>query len=443
MGNTRPMEAERYLCPGSDKGFITDKAAIGCLRAENRLDEINNFLMGSFTDRGEYHIDKQIVQELLGMRKIEFVNEKTVNTPGAVVSKTKELIFADSKAAFVPMGNVHFAVEFSVADGKGVAFLNLMENVERANGYVINTNTYRLAKYVSEPDKAFKLKARKAFNIVTQIEDDEDGGQKMAPEVFPHLLVHIGFITVAQKIIEKRLENMQEQHLRERLEALLLGVNGKRVLDAYNLEREKIEQFFLQNKKNKYRSLNEVLSRVIDVAEANGTQLEPEVKNGLAKANELLRRNTEEMLKETDKHRPEKPQEKVDAKRLPPKVMEQTGKVGGGKVETAEIVTKFESGAGTPKTPASEQLLYPHHLQPEQVVENVEAIQPENVVKTPENSGKKPANTDDGKMDMFREIKEANTGVGQEVVGSNSRRVGGSNSRRVTNTNEGGGMTHT
>ena len=287
----------KYICRDTEEGFTTDEAKISFLRAENKLDEINNFLLGSFTETGDYFIETEIVAELVNIRKIE-------------LGTNSGIVFADSRDTFEPSGKFHFALQFDEREGRGTAYLNLMESIERANGYMLNTNTYRLAKYTAPLDNAFRVKARRKFNIVTKLEDDEDtdGGQKRKIDV-RMLLFRLGFLDLAQRMLEKRQEGMGQEFLQARLEALAAAPNGKRIIDAYNVEREKVDSFFLQNKKNKYRSLNDVLTRIIDVTQEKGVKLEPEVQQGLDKATAGFKAETERVARDIEAQMPKRPEQ--------------------------------------------------------------------------------------------------------------------------------------
>ena len=303
--SVKTVPPTKYNCPDTEKGFTTNKAEINFLKAENKLDEFNNLLLGSFSESGEYFVDTDIVRELVALRKIELGHD------GA-------LVFADSKAKFGIAGKFHFSLQFEKQGEQGIAYLNLMECVERANGYILNTNTYRLAKYTAPLDEGFKAKARRKFNMVTQLEDDEDtdGGQK---RIVPtkNIDYRLGFLTLAQRLLEKRQEEIEQEFLMERLAALGAGKNGKLILDAYNAERTKVEKFFLQNKKNKYRSLNEILTRVIDVKQHEGVKLEPDVQQKLEDASNRLKVSTDALTKDIDAHAGKKPQEQDPALKTP------------------------------------------------------------------------------------------------------------------------------
>lgn len=244
-----------YQRPDTDAGFITDESEIMQLKAIRKSDIINSQLLGEFDENGAYTIDKNIVVQL-------------VRLPKLITKQNEYGTFATAK---VDNKEFHFRMAPTrVVDGKLVSELELLEEIYHANGYIIDTRTTLLASYSYESVPNFEELARRAFHISTHPQDDDfggdvgDGNGVLKPDEADYIKHRLAYLEAMGMVSLGLYERLEEAYFNKRIKILSSIPEAAVVLAEYKKQFSKVEQFFVQNSKRKYRAMNEILTAVIE-----------------------------------------------------------------------------------------------------------------------------------------------------------------------------------
>lgn len=218
-----------------------------------RADVIVNKLLGDYNKKGDYVINKKIIAELISMPK----NKR---------SSFNNAIYCVSKG---PTGQeLIFEIVFKKNTKNAVASaqMNVLENVEKVNGYIINTLKTAVGKFTDDLTPDFVTKACKTFNIdqnlgpVKEKKDDEF-------EKSNFIEARMKLISALDNITQEDYNKIYEEYFNKRLALLKTLDSGfaNQVLEIFNNEYSKVEKYFLLDNSGKkltdYKSLNELLDK--------------------------------------------------------------------------------------------------------------------------------------------------------------------------------------
>lgn len=244
-----------YERPDTDAGFITDSTEIMQQKAVRMSDIINSQLLGDFDEYGVYSIDKNVVIQLVRLRKrITHQNDYGTFAVQTVQNKTFHFRMTPTK----------------IVEGKMVAQLELLEEVYRANGYIIDTRTTLLATYALEPVSNFEELARNMFHISSHPEDDDFGGDEgegngaLTPEEAEYIKHRLAYLQAMDLVSVGLYEKLEEAYFNKRIKILNNIPEATIVLAEYKKQFAKVEHFFVNNSKRKYRAMNDILTSVIE-----------------------------------------------------------------------------------------------------------------------------------------------------------------------------------
>lgn len=240
---------EKFTRKITQDDFVTEKNDI-----------IKNNLLGNYDENNEYHISSQIVEELID------------------IDKLKKSSFGNSVFCvgnLLGYGEIVFEVVYNnkTNNTSAQAFLFVLENVDKINGYLQNTIRTQIAHFSSELDD-FIEESYKKFNIVGTL-DDEGREKKNLEEMSlddSYILAKKAYSLLLDKLADEKILDAYGKYFTARLAALTKFDNPftNDVLARFNEEYTLIHGVFLQQKN--YKTLNELLDKCIE--ESSGTKEE-------------------------------------------------------------------------------------------------------------------------------------------------------------------------
>ncbi len=211
-----------------------------------KINAVNNGLLGEYVD-GNYVISRLIADELISCKK------------------TKKSTFKNSVfcTCYLPAyGEIVFEIvyEKNTSNNTAKASIYVLENEYKVNGYLQNTIKTKLTEYVDDLD-GFIEKSYQRFNVGFETGEGKDYKVTDDPNLQGYVVAKKQFMQSLNKLTEEKYMGIYKSFFEERLK-LLKSLNNpfsKAVLDKFNLEYQKIEKYFLQNKD--YKALSELLDK--------------------------------------------------------------------------------------------------------------------------------------------------------------------------------------
>ena len=232
-------------------GYIYDKDEIEYYKVIQKNDVLENKLLGEFNNVGSYVINTAILKELVEIKKI-------------YTDAQNKKIFCSSIKSFEGR-KLNFVLDIlpdSPKKGQVTATLEILEEIERVNGYYKNINSIPVESFVTQNDKFANHKIFGHFHIVSlsvgvQKEEDEKDYFKIQDrydEIKKQASIYLPLDRRAQKAL-----------FDERYKLLYKSKDCQSILEEFNKYVFHINNIFLhKNDPNYYRHLNQILDDVID-----------------------------------------------------------------------------------------------------------------------------------------------------------------------------------
>lgn len=198
----------------------------------NKLETITNRLLGNYVD-STYTIDKIISAELVTMPKV-------------IASDFNGKIFAESDT---DSGKFTFEISFDIENR--FANLYILERIVKANGYIVNT-LRTLVSSVRCVSADMTEKAKKAFHVVTD-------GEVLSMSNYPNISTELNVKSRANQRYMAKIDELYGKLFVAKMSALNQQKDDfcDAVLDNFNDEHNKIEDYFLKDKN--YKALCDLL----------------------------------------------------------------------------------------------------------------------------------------------------------------------------------------
>lgn len=198
----------------------------------NKLETITNRLLGNYVD-STYTIDKIISAELATMPKV-------------ITSDFNGKIFAESDTN---SGKFTFEISFDIENR--FANLYILERIVKANGYIVNT-LRTLVSSVRCVSADMTEKAKKAFHVVTD-------GEVLSMSNYPNISTELNVKSRANQRYMAKIDELYGKLFVAKMSALNQQKDDfcDAVLDNFNDEHNKIEDYFLKDKN--YKALCDLL----------------------------------------------------------------------------------------------------------------------------------------------------------------------------------------
>ena len=227
-----------------------------------KVDAIQNNLLGSYDEQGNYFIAPQIIEELI------------------VLPKQKKNSFANSLFCvgdLLGYGEIAFELEYNRKLDKkeqAVATLYVLEEVDKINGYLQNTIKTKISEYRDEVTNFIEQSYAKYHINISNTTDISDEGKERKllediEEQDSFIIAKKQFSLQLDKLTSEKCLDAYGKYFTYRFSTLSKMNNNfsKAVINQFNEEYERIEKFFLKDKN--YKILNELLDKCIE--EISGT----------------------------------------------------------------------------------------------------------------------------------------------------------------------------
>lgn len=237
---------EKFTRKITQDDFVTEKNDI-----------IKNNLLGIYDENNEYHISSQIVEELIALEKLK-------------KSSFGNSVFCVGN--LLGYGEIVFEVVYNNKsdNDNAQAFLFVLENVDKINGYLQNTIRTQIAHFSSDMGN-FVAESYKKFNIIGTL-GDEGREKKSLDEMSlddSYILAKKAYSLLLDKLVDEKVLDAYGKYFTARLATLTKFDNPytNEVLSKFNEQYTLIHGVFLQQKN--YKTLNELLDKCLE--ETSGT----------------------------------------------------------------------------------------------------------------------------------------------------------------------------
>ena len=266
---------ERYIRADVQGGYLYNKSEIDYFKQSQAIDVMNNLMLGDFNEKGNYVLYKAMVVQLVKMTKIYQYSFGSTT-------------FCQSMSDVGGYGKIDFAVKMrnNSQNGTITATLQLLETIDRANGYYQNTNTAPIAIYTAPESNTYIVDMLKFFNIVSKKEEGLLKKEHDDEEDIALIIARKKFEEQQKTLHLPNIDELNKQLYEKRLKLLAKSVIGKKILEEFGKESYKINGWFVkEGMPGYYRYLNQVLDGLIELHSAEVLQ-DVALKAAWNKANE-------------------------------------------------------------------------------------------------------------------------------------------------------------
>ena len=237
------MNIRKFFKIETYDNFVTEK-----------VDVIQNKLLGDYNAKGKYVINKKIVNELVELVKVK---KESYNNSIFATAKTKAGKLIDFQIDFKKNSNSNLAA--------GV--LSTLEPVEKQGGRLTNIIKTPIAKYSNTLTPDFIDRTLETFNVIIAdeaIKNKSDEGQDA------YLIKRNMLLKALDNLTADNYNVIYEDYFTQRINLLKQTNNAysKKILAIFNEEFNKMSEYFLVDKKSKkitnYKAMNELLDKAFE-----------------------------------------------------------------------------------------------------------------------------------------------------------------------------------
>ena len=246
------MEETKYRRVDIEGGYIYDQDDIDYYRSIQKIDVMDNYLLGDFNMVGTYVINNSINEELSKMRKY-------------YTGTYERNILCESSRKFLnrPLKFVLKVITNYPKIGSTMASLELLEEINKGNGFYKNTNTSLVESKVFEGTDAINA-IYKYFNI----QKEQDGAVTKQESDFDvrHITERFDMMLKMKKMTAGLMTKYDKELYDQRIALLLKNKKATIILEEFNKRVFHAKDAFLdKDSKNYYRQLNQILDSVLEV----------------------------------------------------------------------------------------------------------------------------------------------------------------------------------
>lgn len=261
MSKPTEVTQSKYARQDVQGGYLYGKNEIDYFSQTQEIDVISNLMLGDFNKKGAYVIDKGIIEQLVKMPKIYQYSFGSTT-------------FCQSAFEVDKYGKIDFAIKMrnNTQNKTITSTLQLLETIDRANGYYQNTNSAVIAVYTAPESNLYVVEMLKYFNVSSKLDSGLAFKERKDKDTD---------LIVARKQYEEMLKNGMMDKVEEcnkslferRLKLLEKYAVGKLILSAFYKESDKINGWFVKEGMPGYfRSLNQILDGIIEAHSAQVLQ---------------------------------------------------------------------------------------------------------------------------------------------------------------------------
>ena len=244
----------KYKKNDTEGGYIYDADDVKYFQTVQSTDVIDNLMLGGFNKKGEYVIAPTIVNTLIKMPKI-------------YTDAYEKSIYLESLKEFSGYGRINFRLKIIPSKNGTSAILEILETVNKVNGYYQNTNHVALAGIKVSGENATE-QIYKYFNIGQDDPNGSDGALTEYEEVDPatlEIINRIEYLKIIRQGSNKFMQKYQKDLYNKRIELLKKSKIGATILEEFNQEYFKVNSKFLNAGSSEYyKHLNQLLDCVLE-----------------------------------------------------------------------------------------------------------------------------------------------------------------------------------
>ena len=244
----------KYLRPDVEGGFLYGLDEVKYFQAVQVSDIVDNCMLGNFNGKGEYIVSPLIIDEIIKLKKV-------------YVSAFDKSIYCETLKEFKGYGNINLRLTIkqnTPKSGTTTAVLELLETVNKVNGYYQNTNHIALLgaqfKGKDDTDKILKF-----FNIINPADGGDDGALKENDIDVTNIMNRIAYLDLLRQGHRKFMAKYQKDLYSKRINILSKSKIGTEILEDFNKEFFHINNKYTdKNNPEFYKHLNQLLDSIIE-----------------------------------------------------------------------------------------------------------------------------------------------------------------------------------
>lgn len=247
-------EEIKYRRPDTEGGYIFDKQDIDYYRATQKHDVVDNLLLGDFNMVGSYVVNNNLIKELVKMQKVY------QDTFG-------KAIFCESYKTFDNQ-SIKFRLNIlhNTPRGKVTASLELLEEIERANGYYKNTNSVLIDSQVLSDTKDAEKKIFSLYNLIRKKDDGTVGAKKENEYDFQNIQRRRQMLKQMHNMTLKVDAKLEKELFEKRIKLLKSNPKFATILEEVNRQAFHANGKFLKKDSDLYyRYLNQIIDGAMDM----------------------------------------------------------------------------------------------------------------------------------------------------------------------------------
>lgn len=269
-------ENERYARADIQGGYLYNKSEIDYFKQTQAIDVMYNLMLGDYNKKGAYVINKGIIDQLVKLKKVYQYSFGSTT-------------FCESAQDIGGYGKIDFAIKMrnNTQNKTITATLQLLETIDRANGYYQNTNTASIAVYTAPESNTYIVDMLKYFNVISKKEEGFLRKDKNEENV-DLIIARKKYEELLKNNVLDKLDGLNKALFEKRIRLLSKSEVGKKILAQFNNETYKINGWFVkEGMPGYYRYLNQVLDGLLEVHSAEVLQ-DVALTAGLRKATEVF-----------------------------------------------------------------------------------------------------------------------------------------------------------
>ena len=248
---------ERYARADVQGGYMYNKSEIDYFKQTQAIDVVSNLMLGDYNKKGSYVLSQGLIDQLVKLKKVYQYSF------GATT-------FCQSAENIGGYGKIDFAIKIrnNNQNGTVTATLQLLETIDRANGYYQNTNTASISNYTAKESNTFIVDMLKFFNVVSK-KDEGLLKRDKTEEDINLIIARKRYEELLKKSSAEKIDDINKVLYEKRLKILAKSIVGKKILANFNNETYKINGWFVkEGMPGYYRYLNQILDGLFEVHSA-------------------------------------------------------------------------------------------------------------------------------------------------------------------------------
>lgn len=242
----------KYRRPDIEGGYLYNKEEIDYYRAIQRNDILDNLMLGDYNMVGAYVINNSIVDELIKMNKV-------------YTDAYAKTMFCESVRKFNDEP-LHFCLNIikdSPQKGKVTATLELLEKIDRANGYYQNTNSTLVDSKIFDDSSSVNKRIFEYYHI---FEDKNVGDEKIEKDYeLPNIIRRQRELIRLRELCLPTSKRLEKELFEKRITLLSHNIYARNILEEFNKQVFHIQDSFLSKKHPLYyRHLNQILDGILE-----------------------------------------------------------------------------------------------------------------------------------------------------------------------------------